>query len=331
MSHTSSKPKLLDEVQAVARMRHLSIRTEQAYVQWIRRFILFHKKRHPAEMSEAEIREFISDLAVNRRIAASTQTVALSALLFLYRDVLKKDLPYINNIERAQKPKRLPVVFTRDESKRVLAKLSGVHGLIGSILYGAGLRLMESLRLRIKDVDFTYGQIIVRDGKGAKDRVTILPESLKQSLEHHFKKVKLLHEEDLLAGYGEVYLPYALANKYPQAPKEWGWQYVFPAANRSVDPRSGKERRHHLSDNAIQTAVKKALSAAKIVKRGSCHTFRHSFATHLLEDGYDIRTVQELLGHKDVRTTMIYTHVLNRGGRGVRSPLDEEPNLRARS
>ena len=322
VSGTSSKPKLLDQVRAVARMRHLSIRTEEAYANWIRRFILFHKKRHPAEMNEAEIREFISDLAVNGGISASTQTVALSALLFLYRDVLKKDLPYVSNIERAQRRKKLPVVFTRDEVRRVLTALTGTQSLIACMLYGSGLRLMECLRLRVKDLDFTYGQVTIREGKGEKDRLTMLPESLRRPLERHLKKVKLLHEEDLEGGYGEVHLPYALARKYPQAPKEWGWQYVFPASNRSIDPRSGKERRHHISDKAVQTAVKKAIGSAKVVKRGSCHTFRHSFATHLLEDGYDIRTVQELLGHRDVRTTMIYTHVLNKGGRGVKSPLD---------
>jgi integron integrase len=317
-----SKPKLLDEVRAVARMRHLSIRTEKAYVSWIRRFIFFHHKRHPREMGEVEIRAFISDLAVNGGITASTQTVALSALLFLYRDVLKQELPYVSNIERARKPRRLPVVFTRDEVKRILANLKGTHSLIGGLLYGSGLRLMECLRLRVKDLDFSYEQLTVRDGKGEKDRITMLPSKLKQPLVRHLQKVKFTHDEDLIAGCGEVYLPYALARKYPNAPKEWGWQYVFPAAHRSVDPRSQKERRHHLSDQAVQKAMKKAMYAGNIFKHGSCHTLRHSFATHLLENGYDIRTVQELLGHRDVRTTMIYTHVLNRGGRGVLSPLD---------
>ena len=319
---STSKPRLFAEVRTVARMRHFSIRTEQAYVNWIRRFILFHKKRHPRNMGEAEIRTFISHLAVESEISASTQTVALSALLFLYRDVLKKELPYVSNIERARKPKRLPLVFTGDETKRILMNLECAHWLVVSLLYGAGLRLMECLRLRVKDVDFTYGQLTVRDGKGEKDRVTMLPNSVRELLEHHLQKVKLLHKDDLKAGHGEVFLPYALARKYPQAPKEWGWQYVFPAASRSIDPRSEKQRRHHLSDDVIQKAVKKAIRAARIPKNGSCHTFRHSFATHLLENGYDIRTVQELLGHKDVRTTMIYTHVLNRGGRGVQSPLD---------
>ncbi len=319
---SKEKPKLLHQVRAVLRTRHLSMRTEQAYVQWIRRFILFHHKRHPQEMGEQEIREFISDLAVNAKISASTQTVALSALLFLYRDVLKKELPYVHNIERAKQRKKLPVVFTRDELKAVLERMSGTNQLIASLLYGSGMRLMECLRLRVKDVDLGYNQIVIRDGKGEKDRITLLPVTLKQSLERHLQRVKLLHEDDKEAGFGDVYLPYALERKYPQAARQWGWQYVFPAASRSTDPRTGKVRRHRLSDNSVQVAVKKAVTMAGISKHGSCHTFRHSFATHLLEDGYDIRTVQELLGHKDVRTTMIYTHVLNRGGRGVRSPLD---------
>jgi len=303
-------------------MRHLSLRTEQAYTQWIRRYIRFHQKRHPREMGETEIRAFISHLAVEGGITASTQTVALSALLFLYRDVLKQELPYVSNIERARKPKRIPVVFTRDETKRMFDQLEGTHWLIAGLLYGSGLRLMECLRLRVKDLDFTYRQLIVRDGKGEKDRVTMLPAKLKQPLMRHLQKVKVLHEQDVAAGYGEVFLPYALERKYPNASKEWGWQYVFPAGNRSIDPRSGKERRHHLTESTVQKAVKEALRRSRISKNGSCHTLRHSFATHLLEQGYDIRTVQELLGHKDVKTTMIYTHVLNRGGRGVQSPMD---------
>jgi len=303
-------------------MRHLSLRTEQAYTQWIRRYIRFHQKRHPREMGETEIRAFISHLAVEGGITASTQTVALSALLFLYRDVLKQELPYVSNIERARKPKRIPVVFTRDETKRMFDQLEGTHWLIAGLLYGSGLRLMECLRLRVKDLDFTYRQLIVRDGKGEKDRVTMLPAKLKQPLMRHLQKVKVLHEQDVAAGYGEVFLPYALERKYPNASKEWGWQYVFPAGNRSIDPRSGKERRHHLTESTVQKAVKQALRRSRISKNGSCHTLRHSFATHLLEQGYDIRTVQELLGHKDVKTTMIYTHVLNRGGRGVQSPMD---------
>jgi integron integrase len=316
-------PLLLEEVRRVARVRHLSIRTEQAYAQWIRRFIVFHHKRHPRDMGEAEIRQFISHLAVDGNITASTQTVALSALLFLYRDVLKQKLPYVSDIERARKPKRLPTVFTREETKRIFANLEGTHWLIAGLLYGSGLRLMECLRLRVKDIDFSYAQITIRDGKGEKDRVTMLPARLKEPLTRHLLKVKVQHEEDIRAGYGAVFLPYALARKYPSAPKQWGWQYVFPAAGRSADPRTRMVGRHHLSDSAIQTAMKKAMNRARIVKHGSCHTLRHSFATHLLEKGYDIRTVQELLGHKDVKTTMIYTHVLNRGGKGVTSPVDE--------
>jgi integron integrase len=273
-------------------------------------------------LGEVGIRAFISHLAVDGKVSASTQTVALSALLFLYRDVLKQDLPYVSNIERAQKPKRVPVVFTRDETKRLLENLEGAYLLIAGLLYGSGLRLMECLRLRVKDIDLSYGQIMVRDGKGEKDRVTMLPRKLRPPLVRHLQKVKVIHEEDLAAGYGEVFLPYALARKYPNAPKQWGWQYVFPAARRSIDPRAGKERRHHFSEDSIQKAIKAAIRRARIYKNGSCHTLRHSFATHLLEDGYDIRTVQELLGHKDVKTTMIYTHVLNRGGKGVTSPMD---------
>ena len=317
------KPRLLDEVRAVCRMRHLSLRTEQAYIAWIKRYIFFHNKRHPREMAEAEIRAFISHLAVDGGITASTQTVALSALLFLYRDVLKQKLPYVSDIERARKPKRLPAVFTRAETQRILGNLEGIHWLIAGLLYGSGLRLMECLRLRVKDVDFSYGQVIVRDGKGEHDRITMLPGRLKQPLMLHLQKVKALHEEDLRSGYGEVFLPYALARKFPNAPKLWAWQYVFPSARRSIDPRSGIERRHHFSETSVQKGMRAAMSKARVLKHGSCHTFRHSFATHLLEQGYDIRTVQELLGHKDVKTTMIYTHVLNRGGRGVRSPLDE--------
>lgn len=316
------KPRLFDEVRSVARMRHLSLRTEQSYIGWIKRFIFFHNKRHPRDMAEAEIRQFISHLAVDGGITASTQTVALSALLFLYRDVLKQKLPYVSDIERARKPKRLPTVFTREETRRIFANLEGTQWLIAGLLYGSGLRLMECLRLRVKDVDLSYGQIIVRDGKGEKDRMTMLPERLKRPLVRHLQKVKIVHEQDIAAGYGQVFLPYALARKYPNAPPQWGWQYVFPAARRSLDPLSDIERRHHFSETSVQKAVRAAMRKCGVVKHGSCHTFRHSFATHLLEQGYDIRTVQELLGHKDVKTTMIYTHVLNRGGRGVQSPFD---------
>jgi integron integrase len=317
------KPKLLDQCRESLRMRHYSIRTERAYLGWIKRYILFHHKRHPADMGEDEIRAFLSDLAVNGNVAASTQTVALSALLFLYRDVLNKELPFVGNIERAKKPQRIPEVFTRSEVKEILSRLQGTNLLIATLLYGSGLRLMEAARLRVKDIDFEMNQITVRDGKGEKDRVTMLPQTVKTQLQDHLVRVQKLHQDDLRAGFGEVYLPYALERKYPNASQEWKWQFVFPAAKISVDPRSGQKRRHHVSGDSIQRAVKQTMRRAAINKHGSCHTFRHSFATHLLESGYDIRTVQELLGHKDVRTTMVYTHVLNRGGQGVKSPLDD--------
>ena len=318
-----SSPKLLDQVRTVARLKHYSIKTEQAYVHWIKRYIFFHQKRHPAEMAEPEIRQFLSHLAVRLNVSASTQTVALSALLFLYRDVLKRSLPYIDHIERAKPSRHLPVVFTRAEVQTVLAHLSGTNLLLASLLYGAGLRLMEALRLRVKDVDFSQNQIVVRDGKGATDRITMLPATVKQALADHLRRINLLHQRDLQEGFGRVYLPTALERKYSNADKEWCWQYIFPSLKRSRDPRSGMERRHHTAPESLQRAVKSAIRLANISKNGSCHTFRHSFATHLLEGGYDIRTVQELLGHKDVRTTMIYTHVLNRGGRGLMSPLDK--------
>ncbi|MFN2510541.1 MAG: integron integrase [Pyrinomonadaceae bacterium] len=318
-----ASPKLLDQVRIVARVRHLSLKTERAYAQWIKRFILFHKKRHPIDMAEPEIREFLAHLAVNLQVSASTQTVALSALLFLYRDVLKRDLPYISDIERAKPSRSLPVVFSRTEVQAVLARLAGTNHLVASLLYGAGLRLMEALRLRVKDIDFSANQLTVREGKGANDRLTMLPQRIQPALREQLLKSRVLHQQDLKEGFGRVYLPFALERKYPHAAREWAWQYVFPAVKRSLDPRTGIERRHHVAPENLQRAVKRATNLARIDKNGSCHTFRHSFATHLLEDGYDIRTVQELLGHKDVRTTMIYTHVLNRGGRGVRSPLDQ--------
>jgi len=315
--------KLLDLVSTVARLKHLSIRTEKAYRNQIKRFIIFHQLRHPGEMGEEEIRAYLSHLAVNRNVAASTQNVALAALLFLYRDVLKKNLARIEDIERARLPTRLPVVFTREEVRALMKRLSGVDLIAASLMYGAGLRLMECLRLRVKDIDFSYNQITIRSGKGEKDRVTMLPASLKEPLRCHLLNVRLIHQTDLRQGLGELYLPYALERKFSGAARQWGWQYVFPAQGLTRDPRSGNLRRHHVHESKIQRAVKNAIRASRITKRGSCHTFRHSFATHLLEDGYDIRTVQELLGHKDVRTTMIYTHVLNRGGRGVKSPLDQ--------
>jgi integron integrase len=300
----------------------MSIRTEEAYMGWVRRFILFHHKRHPKEMGTEEIREFLTHLAVHDKVAASTQNGALCALLFLYREVLKQEFPDLGEVEWAKKPRRVPNVFSVAEVQAVLAQLDGTRWLMASLLYGAGLRLMECLRLRVKDVDFAYQQLTVRNGKGEQDRVTMLPKAVQESLKRHLATVELLHQGDVAEGYGEVYLPYALARKYPKAGTSWVWQYVFPASKRSIDPRSGLRRRHHVSEAVLQRAVKNAISRAGIAKQGSCHTLRHSFATHLLEAGYDIRTVQELLGHKDVSTTMIYTHVLQRGGKGVRSPLD---------
>ena len=315
------KPKLLDSVRAAARLRHLSLRTERAYSDWIRRFILFHRKRHPSEMGAEEVRQFLSHLAVEGQVSASTQNVALCALLFLYRDVLGVELPLVAGIVRARRPARLPVVFTRAEVAALMARLPGTYKLIAGLLYGSGLRLMEALRLRVKDLDFEYMEILVRDGKGEKDRRTVLPRPLADPLRRQLERGRLLHEQDLREGFGEVYLPYALGRKDPSAASEWAWQYVFPSAKLSVDPRSGVTRRHHASADSVQREVKRALRTASIAKHGGCHTLRHSFATHLLEDGYDLRTIQELLGHSDVRTTQIYTHVLNKGGRGVRSPL----------
>lgn len=318
----AAEPRLLDQVREVIRLRHYSIRTEQAYLQWINRFILFHHKRHPRDMGATEVTAFLSDLAIRRNVAASTQNQALHAILFLYRDVLQLRLPWLDEVQRAKKPQHLPVVFTREEARALLAQLQGTLWLMAMLTYGCGFRLLECLRLRVKDVDFQYRQILVRDAKGQKDRVTVLPGSLIEPLRTHLSRVRGLHEADLRAGFGRVYLPHALASKYPNADREWGWQYIFPSSRRSLDPRSGIERRHHAPEDALQRAVKQAIRKAGIVKPGSVHTLRHSFATHLLESGYDIRTVQELLGHADVKTTMIYTHVLNRGGRGVVSPAD---------
>ena len=319
---TKGRPKLLDQVRTAIRVRHYSLRTEQSYIHWVKRFIFFHNKRHPAMMGEAEVTAFLNHLAVERQVSASTQNQALSALLFLFEQVLGKELEWLNDLNRVKRPARLPVVLTRREVETVLAQLEGTKWLLASLLYGSGLRLMECLRLRVKDVDFEYRQILVRDGKGGKDRATMLPQAVVEPLKRHLEKVKALHERDLAEGYGEVSLPYALARKYPNAGREWGWQFMFPSVKRSVDPVSGVIRRHHLYENVLQRAVKEAVRRADIRKPASCHTFRHSFATHLLESGYDIRTVQELLGHQDVNTTMIYTHVLNKGGRGVHSPLD---------
>jgi integron integrase len=322
VASSGAPPRLLDQVREVIRIRHYSIRTEQAYVQWIRRFILFHGKRHPRDMGAPELTAFLSHLAIQRNVAAATQNQALNAILFLYRDVLKITLPWLEDVQRAKKPQHLPVVFTSDEVKGLLAQLQGTPWLMAALTYGGGLRLLECLRLRVKDVEFHYKQLIVRDAKGQKDRVTILPNLLIEPLRSHLARTHELHESDLREGYGRVYLPHALATKYPNADRDWGWQYIFPSSRRSVDPRSGIERRHHAPEDSLQRAIKQAIRKARIVKPGSVHTLRHSFATHLLESGYDIRTVQELLGHADVKTTMIYTHVLNRGGRGVVSPAD---------
>ena len=314
---------LLDQVREALRTRHYSIRTEEAYLRWIREYILFFGKRHPAQLSAQEIGAFVSHLAVKRNVAASTQNQALSALLFLYREVLDQPIEWVDDVERAKKPKRLPVVFTKEEVKAVLGHLRAEMWLMASLLYGSGLRLMECVRLRVKDLDFARLQVTVREGKGDKDRVTMLPSSLVEPLQRQLERAKALHEVDVREGFGHVYLPHALARKYANADREWGWQYVFPATKRSIDPRSGKERRHHIAETALQKAVKAAVRAAEVNKPGSCHTLRHSFATHLLEAGYDLRTIQELLGHADISTTMIYTHVLNKGGRAVRSPLED--------
>jgi integron integrase len=315
-------PRLLDQVVARVRVLHYSVRTERAYVDWIKRFILFHGKRHPKEMGAAEVEAFLTHLAVTRQVSASTQNQAKSALLFLYKQVLGVELPWLDDVTQAQAPKRLPVVLTQHEVQSVLSRMDGTMWLIASLLYGSGLRIMEALRLRVKDVDFARREIVVRGGKGFKDRMTMLPDALIQPLKNHLLKVKTLHNDDLAAGFGAVFMPAALDKKYPNAGKEWGWQYVFPSVKLSVDPRSHVTRRHHADEKTVQRAVKKAVKLAGLVKLATPHTFRHSFATHLLEGGYDIRTVQELLGHSDVSTTMIYTHVLNKGGRGVRSPLD---------
>lgn len=315
-------PKLLDRLREALRARHYSRRTEQTYCLWVKRFIYFHNVRHPAEMAEPEINAFLTHLALKERVSASTQNQALSALLFVYRYVLGREIGDLGEVIRARKPQRLPVVLTRMEVKAVLDEAIGDKRLMASLLYGAGLRLMECLRLRVQDIDFERHEITVRDGKGAKDRITMLPESQERSLQDHLRRVKAIHEKDLAAGWGRVLMPYALDRKYPNAPAEWRWQWVFPQENRWKNLKSGEQGRHHVHETIFQRAVKEAVRKAGIVKHAGCHTFRHSFATHLLEDGYDIRTIQELLGHKDVSTTMIYTHVLNKGGHGVRSPLD---------
>jgi len=322
MQSTNTPPKLLDQVRDRIRVKHYSIRTEKLYVQWIKRFILFHGKRHPQEMGAEEVEAFLTHLAVAGMVSASTQNQALSALLFLYKEVLLIDLPWLDNVVRAKQSQRLPSVLTRTEVRSVLTRMSGIHGLMANLLYGTGMRLMECVRLRVKDVDFERREILIRDGKGAKDRVTMLPESLTGLLQAHLQQRRALFDDDTRLSKVSVYLPDALARKYPNAATEWVWQYIFPSGSFSVDPRSGVERRHHIDEKLLQRAMKKAVQASGIAKLATPHTLRHSFATHLLDSGYDIRTVQELFGHADVSTTMIYTHVLNKGGRGVRSPLD---------
>jgi integron integrase len=320
----SSQPKLLDQVRDVLRVRHYSYETEKSYIHWIKRFVSFHNMKPPRDMGAAEVEAFLTYLAVQQKVAPSTQNQALSALIFLYREVYQRNTNWGLNAVRAKPTRYLPTVLTPDETAAILKHLSGVHQLIAQVFYGSGLRLSEGLKLRVKDVDFSLRQITVRDTKGKESRVTMLPATLVEPLGQHLQWVKQLHQQDLAQGYGSVYLPYALERKYRSAEREWIWQYVFPADRRSIDPRSGICRRHHLHESGLQKAVKQAVRAAGVQKRVGCHTFRHSFATHLLENGYDIRTIQELLGHKDVKTTMIYTHVLNRGGRGVRSPLDND-------
>ena len=314
---------LLERVRHLIRLKHYSIRTEKSYLPWIQRYLVFHNNRDPKEMMGKEVEAFLSHLAVNLKVSASTQNQAFNSLLFLYREVLKIGLGESINAVRAKKPQYLPTVMTKEETMRVIAAVPAEHQLMVKLIYGSGLRLTECLRLRVKDIDFGNNHVLVRDAKGMKDRVTVLPENLKAPVSKHLERVRLVHNDDLAKGHGSVYLPYALERKYPKAGFEWAWQYVFPAGNRSTDPRSGVIRRHHVSENSLQRAVKEAVRIAGIAKSVSVHTFRHCFATHLLEANYDIRTVQELLGHKDVSTTMIYTHVLNKPGISVRSPLDE--------
>jgi integron integrase len=316
-----AKSPLLELLREAICVRHYSIRTEKSYVQWVKRFILFHSKHHPAEMGAAEISAYLTHLAVAMKVSASTQNQALNAINFFYRNVLGRDMGMLEGVVLAKRPQRLPVVLTRREVATLLHHLKGDNWLMAALMYGSGLRLMECLRLRIKDIDFDRRYILVREGKGNKDRVTVLPDRLGDHLQRHLTKVRSLHQRDLDEGFGRVYLPDAMARKYPNSDREWGWQYVFPAHSRYRESHSGMERRHHYHETAMQKAMRYAVRRAALAKPASCHSLRHSFATHLLENGYDIRTVQELLGHKDIRTTQIYTHVLNRGGNAVRSPL----------
>jgi len=321
---SSQKPKkLLDQVREALRTKHYSHRTEQTYVDWIKRYIIFHKKQHPNNLGVEEIREFIAHLATERKVAASTQNQALSSILFLYRTVLQKEIDLLPELTNPSRPKRVPIVLTHAEAVSIINAMHGVPRIMVKILYGSGLRLMECMRLRVRDLDFENHQIIVRGGKGDDDRFTVLPDSVAADLKHILQDVKSIHQKDLRNGYGETALPNALNIKYKNAGKEWGWQYIFPASRLSVDPQTGTLRRHHLDESVLQRAIRSAAKQLKIEKQVTAHTFRHSFATHLLQNGYDIRTIQELLGHKDVKTTMIYTHVLNRGASAVRSPLDD--------
>ena len=319
-----SNKKLLEQVSEIIKMKHYSIRTEKSYTYWMKKYYFFHNKKNPKDMGEKEITEFLSFLANVENVSASTQNQALNALIFLYKEVLHRDNIQVNNFIRAKTPKRIPVVLSKEEVEKVLSNLKGVYWLIGSLLYGSGLRLMEVLRLRVKDIDFAYRQILIRDAKGAKDRRTMLPEKLVKHLKRQIQKRKILHQEDLEEDQGYVYLPNAIAKKYTKAERQFNWQYVFPANRRVIYTKTQNEYRHHLHESAVQRAIKQAVRKTGITKEAGCHTLRHSFATHLLQNGYDIRTVQELLGHKDIRTTMIYTHVLNKGGLSVRSPLDNE-------
>ena len=319
---TPGRPRLLERVRRAIQALHYSPRTEKAYVLWIRRYVQFHKLRHPSEMGEAEVREYLSALATRWKVSASTQNQALSAILFLYREVLRREIGWVDGVIRAKQPIRLPVVLTRDEIRAILGYLDGDSWIMASLLYGSGMRIMECCRLRVKDVDLERAEILVRSGKGQKDRVTLLPRSVTPRLRDHLRSVREQHQRDLAQDLGSVELPAALARKYPSAARDWAWQWVFPASRHYVDTQTGARRRHHRHESVLQREVRAAVLRAGIAKPATCHTLRHSFATHLLEDGYDIRTIQELLGHSDVSTTMIYTHVLNRGGRGVRSPLD---------
>lgn len=322
--YDAGAPRLLDQIREVIRRKHYSLRTEETYVDWVRRYVRFCDLRHPRQCGAPEVEAFLTHLAVEGRVSASTQNQARSAVLFLYKEVLQAELPWLDDVVSAKRPSRLPVVLTKDEVRRVLAETNGTSGLVLRLLYGTGMRVLEGLRLRVKDLDFSRREIVIREGKGFRDRVTMLPASIAHDLENHLERVRVLHERDLRAGNGRVYLPYALERKYPNAAGDWGWQYVFPSQQISEDPRSGVRRRHHAAADSIQRALRAALRYARVAKHATPHTLRHSFATHLLDDGYDIRTVQELLGHQDVSTTMIYTHVLNKGGRAVLSPLDRK-------